>query len=228
MRASNFFSTPAHEFSSHSSRRAGILQTRVLLVDDHPFVRDGIAGLLGSQQDFLVVGQASSVAEAKVMLATLTPALVVVDLRLPDGDGARVLEDIRSLRWGTYGIVLSAFCTDDDLVAAARAGARAYLLKTGRGEEMLSILRRVMNGENVLEQEFPAALRDRLAQKDLTAKELDILRMIGQGLTNKEIGRKAEVAENTVKVHLRRIFQKLGVSSRAEAAGIAVRRGIVG
>jgi two-component system NarL family response regulator len=148
-------------------------------------------------------------------------------LRLPDGDGVRLLEDARELRWGTYAVVLSAFCTDDDLLAAARAGARAFLLKTGRGEEVLSVLRRVMNGENVLLQEFPAALRGRMAQKDLTAKELKILRMIGQGLTNKEISVQAVVTQNTVKVHLRRMFQKLGVSTRSEAAAVAVRRGLV-
>ncbi|MGH8048248.1 MAG: response regulator, partial [Chthoniobacterales bacterium] len=159
MQSSNFFSSPSHEFSAHSARRAGLVQTRVLLVDDHPFVRDGVSGLLTSQSDFTIVGQACSVAEARTLLAALQPALVLVDLRLPDGDGTEILEDIRSLRWSTYAVVLSAFCTDDDLVAAARAGARAFLLKTGRGEEMLSVLRRVMNGENVLEQTFPQALR---------------------------------------------------------------------
>jgi len=204
-----------------------VLQTRVLLVDDHPFVRDGIAGLLSSQSDFTVAAHASTVAEAKQLLAETKPGLVIVDLRLPDGDGTSVLEDVRALRWGTYAVVLSAFCTDDDLIAAARAGARAFLLKTGRGEETLSVLRRVMNGENVLAQEFPAALRDRLAQRDLTAKELDVLRMIGMGLTNKEISQRGAIAHNTVKVHLRRIFQKLGVSTRAEAAAVAVRRGLV-
>jgi DNA-binding NarL/FixJ family response regulator len=228
MQSSNFFSSPSHEFSSHSARRAGLVQTRVLLVDDHPFVRDGVSGLLASQSDFTIVGQACSVAEARTLLAALKPTLVLVDLRLPDGDGTEILEDIRALRWSTYAVVLSAFCTDDDLVAAARAGARAFLLKTGRGEETLSVLRRVMNGENVLELTFPPALRSRMAQRDLTAKELGILKVIGQGLTNKEISQQTGIAQNTVKVHLRRVFQKLGVTTRAEAAAVAVRRGLVG
>lgn len=204
-----------------------MLRTRVLIVDDHPFVRDGISGLLTSQADFEVVGQASTVEQAKMLLFALQPSLVLVDLRLPDGDGVQVLEEARMLRWGTYAVVLSAFYSDDDLLAAARAGARAFLLKTGRGEESLSVLRRVMNGENVLQQEFPPALRPRLTQKDLTAKEIEILRMIGQGLTNKEISLQAAIAQNTVKVHLRRMFSKLGVNTRAEAAAIAVRRGLV-
>jgi DNA-binding NarL/FixJ family response regulator len=195
-------------------------------VDDHPFVRDGISGLLASQPDFEVVGQASTVEQAKLMLFALKPGLVLVDLRLPDGDGIQVLEDVRGLRWGTYAVILSAFCTEDDMLAAARAGARAFLLKTGRGDQMLSVLRRVMGGEDVLQQEFPATLRDRLAQRDLTAKELQILRMIGKGLTNKEISVQAAISHNTVKVHLRRMFQKLGVSTRSEAAAVAVRRGL--
>jgi len=215
-------SRAASSESSSSAKRV-----KVLLVDDHPFVRDGIAGLLNSQPDFEVVGQASTVHEAKKLLHALQPALVLVDLRLPDGEGVRVLEEVKSLRWGTYAVVLSAFCSDDDLLAAIRAGARAFLLKTGRGEDALAVLRRVMNGENVLDLEFPGKLRDRLAQKDLTTKEIEVLRMIGRGFTNKEISQSTSMAQNTVKVHLRRIFQKLGVTTRAEAAAIAVRRGLV-
>jgi len=218
---------PSCAASSESSSPSSAKRVKVLLVDDHPFVRDGIAGLLDSQPDFEVVGQASTVQEAKKLLHALQPALVLVDLRLPDGEGVRVIEEVKSLRWGTYAVVLSAFCSDDDLLAAIRAGARAFLLKTGRGEDALAVLRRVMNGENVLGLEFPGKLRDRLAQKDLTTKETEVLRMIGRGFTNKEISQHTSMAQNTVKVHLRRIFQKLGVTTRAEAAAIAVRRGLV-
>jgi len=221
------FSAPTNDFPFHPAQRAGLGKIRVVIVDDHPFVRDGIVGLLASQPDFEVVGQAATVEQAKVMMLALRPSLMVVDLRLPDGDGVRVLEDVKAQRWETYAVVLSAFCTDDDLLAATRAGARAFLLKTDRGEEVLSTLRRVMNGENVLHLELPAPLRDRLSQKDLTAREQAILRMIGQGLTNKEISQQTLTSQNTVKVHLRRIFQKLGVSTRAEAAGVAVRRGLL-
>jgi DNA-binding NarL/FixJ family response regulator len=227
MQSIRSLAVPTHEIPPSMAGRSGRCTTRVLVVDDHPFVRDGIVGLLSAQMDFEVIGQAGTVAEAKVMLAELKPALVMVDLRLSDGDGTEVLEVARLLRWGTYAVVLSAFCSDDDMVATVRAGARAFLLKTDRGEETLSVLRRVMNGENVLEREFPASLRDRLAQKDLTPKELAILRSVGSGLTNKEIARQTAVAANTVKVHLRRVFQKLGVSTRSEAAAIAVRRGLV-
>jgi DNA-binding NarL/FixJ family response regulator len=201
--------------------------TRVIIVDDHPFVCDGISGLLESQSDFLVVGQAATVAQAREMLPALKPNLVLVDLRLPDGDGSQVLKDIRAMRWGTYSVVLSAFCTDDDLLAAARAGAAAFLLKTARGGEVLSVLRRVMNGENVLMKEFSPVLRDRLLQKDLGPRELQVLSMIGKGMSNKEISQFTGTTANTVKMHLRRIFQKLGVHTRAEAATIAVRRGLV-
>src|SRR5260221_8619645 len=96
---------------------------RVLLVDDHPFVRDGLAGLLNSQSEYEIVGEASTATEATEKLRALLPELVIIDLRLPDGDGARVLSEAREMRWGTFMIVLSAFQSDDDLLAAARAGA---------------------------------------------------------------------------------------------------------
>lgn len=201
---------------------------RVLLVDDHPFVLDGISGLLASQPDFKIVGEAATLAEGRELLATQKPALVIVDLRLPDGDGTVLLEEIRRRRWSTYGVVLSAFCSDDDLIAAARMEARAFLLKTDRGPAVLSQLRRVMRGENVLRENFPPALRPRLAQRDLTPKELEILRLIGMGLTNKEISQRIAATQNTVKIHLRRIFQKLDLTTRAEAAAVAVRRGLLG
>lgn len=202
-------------------------RTAVLLVDDHPFVLDGLEGLLSGQPDFEVTGRAGTVAEATEALRELRPGLVLVDLRLPDGDGTQVLEAASRQRWGTYAAVLSAFRTDEDWLSAARHGARAFLLKTEGGIRVLSALRRVMQGINVLEEEFPPALRERLHQKTVSARELEILRLIGMGLPNKEIARVAGVSENTVKIHLRRLYAKLGVVSRAEAAVLAVQRGLV-
>lgn len=200
---------------------------RALIVDDHPFVVDGLASLLGAQPDFQVAGACGSVTEAAALIEKLRPSLVLVDLRLPDGDGIAVLKTVHEFRWETYAVVLSAFCSEDDLVASARAGARAFLMKTDRGEAVLATLRRVVAGENVLLASLPEHIRERLAQKDLTPKELEALRMIGRGMTNRQIVLRTGLTENTIKVHLRNLFRKLGVTNRAEAAAIAVRRGLI-
>lgn len=201
---------------------------RLLLVDDHPFVRDGIAGLFRGSDEFEVVGEAASGAEAIEKIRELRPELVIVDLRLPDMEGTKILDAVRAVRWQTSAVVLSAFQSDDDLLTAARAGAMGYLLKTETSVRVLDVLRRVRGGENVLERELPSSLRARLRQKGLTGKELAVLRLVGRGLTNKEICRYTKLSENTVKTHLRRIFDKLGVSNRAEAATMALRRGLAG
>lgn len=190
-------------------------------------MRDGLAGLLGTQPQYLVVAEAGTAAEGIEALERSKPDLVVVDLRLPDADGSRVLEAARKLRWQTYTIVLSAFKAEDDLVAAARAGARAYLTKTASGSEVLAAIARVLAGENLLDLEMGERLRERVLYPVLTAKELEILTLLGSGLSNKEIGRKKRVSANTVKVHLRNIFAKLNVQNRAQAAAVALRRGLV-
>jgi two-component system, NarL family, response regulator len=200
---------------------------RVVLVDDHPFVRDGLAGLLATDPQFHVVGQASSGAEALDILQNLAPDILIVDLRLPDMDGVQVLSKGRLIRPATLMIVLSAFISDDDKLAAARAGAQAYLTKTAAGSEVLGTLRRVVNGENVLVKELSPTLRARLNERDLTAKEQQVLVLLGRWLPNKEISASTGMSENTVKSHLRAIFQKLSVSNRAEATAIALRRGMV-
>jgi DNA-binding NarL/FixJ family response regulator len=215
-------------FDATLGKRVGGGRTRILLVDDHPFVRDGLAGLLRAQPDFEIVGEAETAADAIEQVHSREPDLVIVDLRLPDMDGSHVLEAVHGVRWRTYAIVLSAFRSDDDLLKSARAGASAYLLKTDPAEKVLRTMRRVLQGENMLEAEFTPALRERLLQKDLTVKETEILRFVGLGMTNKEISRVSKLSENTVKTHLRGVFRKLGVSNRAEASTIASQRGLVG
>ncbi len=201
-------------------------KVRVLIVEDHPFVRDGLVSLLNSRPEYEVIAECETIAQALTALELHRPQLVIADLRLPDGDGVTLLDAVQGVRWETYAVVLSAFAGEDDQVAASRAGARAFLLKTARGEEILGTLQRVMDGENVLLKSFSPALKSRLNQRDLTPRELDVLGYLGRGLSNKEICTHTGAAENTIKVHLRRIFMKLGVSNRTEAASIAVRRGL--
>ena len=198
------------------------------MVDDHPFVRDGLAGFLRSQPGYQIVGEAGTAAEAIDKLHQLRPDLVMVDLRLPDMDGSKVLAAVREMRWQTAAIVLSAFRSDDDLLMATRAGAMGYLLKTDPGEKVLATIERVLRGENALQDEISPSLRGRLLQKDLTEKETVVLKLVGRGLTNKEICGVTKLSENTIKTHLRGVFSKLDVSNRAEAAAIASQRGLVG
>ncbi|MDD5199855.1 MAG: response regulator transcription factor [Terrimicrobiaceae bacterium] len=214
--------------SSRSVQRKASRVFRVLLVDDHPFVRDGLAGLLGSQPEFEIAGEAGTAGEAIAKLRELRPDAIIVDLRLPDMDGTKVLMAAREMRWKPAVIVLSAFRSDDDLLATARAGAMAFLLKTEHGGKVLETIRLVLGGENVLLSELSPSLRVRLLQKDLTDKEMIVLKLLGSGLTNKEICASTRLSENTIKTHLRAIFSKLDVSNRAEATAIALRRGLVG
>lgn len=200
---------------------------RVLLVDDHPFVRDGVIGVLKSSNRYVVIGEASTAAEAIISLKSLQPDLLITDLRLPDADGSQVLEAAKAYQWSMYSVVLSAFNNEDDMLSAVRLGASAYLIKTASREELLTTLDRVMTGENVLLSQIPAHLQDRLKQKDLTKRELEILTLIGRGLSNKQMAVSTKLSENTIKAHLKNIFRKLNVTARSEVASIAVRRGLV-
>lgn len=161
------------------------------------------------------------------MLHKLRPTLAIIDLRLPDGDGIQIMNAVAEMRWETFAVALSAFSTEDDLLAAARAGAAAFVTKTATAEEVLGTLRRVVAGEDVLVQDFPAALRQRLQEKSLTEKEIAILTLLGRAFSNRQICERTGLSDNTIKTHLRRIFRKLAVSSRSEAMAIALRRGLV-
>ncbi len=210
---------------THSSSTSG--KTTILLVEDHPFLRDGITALLRSTAFAGDIFEAESVSDGIRLLAEHRPQLVLTDLRLPDGSGIEILRSIQPVRWHTYGIVLSAFLTEDDLIMAARAGARAFLQKTCRSGELVTTLQRVLDGEDVLMLSLPADLRARIHTKDLTPRELAVLTLIGRGLTNRDIVAVTGLSDNTIKVHLRNVFAKLDVSNRAEAAAVATRRGLV-
>lgn len=174
-----------------------------------------------------MVGQFDAGAPALQALPELRPDLLVVDLRLPDMDGLHVLSGARRQMAAVRLVVLSAFVSEDDLLAAARAGAQAYLTKTVPAAVFLETLHLVMAGENVLKNNLSPALRARLHERDLTPKERLVLTLLGRGLTNKEISENTGLSENTVKTHVRSVFQKLSVSNRSEATAIALRRGLV-
>ncbi len=205
---------------------------RLLVVDDHPVVRAGMIAVLSEQPDFEVVGQAQHGAEALALVPSLTPDVVLMDLRMPVLDGAAATRAIRALPDPPEVLVLTTYDSDADIVTAVEAGARGYLLKDARPEVLADAIRRAAAGETVLASAVAARLADRLRQPaepavDLTPRELDVLALVAEGLSNNEIGRRLFIGEATVKTHLLRTFAKLEVSDRTAAVTTAYRLGVL-
>lgn len=205
---------------------------RLLVVDDHPVVRAGMVAVLSEQGDFEVVGQAQHGAEALAMVPGLAPDVVLMDLRMPVLDGAAATRAIRALPDPPEVLVLTTYDTDADIVTAVEAGARGYLLKDARPEVLADAIRRAAAGETVLAATVAARLADRLRQPsepvvDLTSRELDVLSLVAEGLSNIEIGRRLFIGEATVKTHLLRVFAKLDVNDRTAAVTTAYRLGLL-
>lgn len=199
---------------------------RVFLVDDHEVVRRGVAEVLEDDAGITVVGEAGTVAEALARIPAVRPDVVVVDMRLPDGDGADVCTRLRPRVPGARFLVLTSYSYEDALAAAARAGASGYLLKQVRGAALVSAVRTVAAGGTLFPPGFspdPAGRdrrgADRLAL--LTEQERTVLRLIGEGLTNRQIGARMGLAEKTVKNYTSHLLAKLGFERRTQAAILA-------
>ncbi|WP_299428851.1 response regulator transcription factor [uncultured Meiothermus sp.] len=203
---------------------------RILLVDDHPVVRAGLSGLLSSQHDFEVVGEASNGMEALGLLDTLKPDVVLMDLRMPQMDGVSAIRQIRAKLSKVQVLVLTTFDTDSEIVRAVEAGATGYLLKDVPREELFRAVRLCARGEAVLSPPIAARLLGRMrgpAEENLSMRELEVLSLVARGLSNKEIARKLKISEATVKTHLLHAFGKLGVDDRTAAVTVALERGIL-
>jgi DNA-binding NarL/FixJ family response regulator len=204
---------------------------RVLLVDDHPVVREGLRALLGAEDDLDVVGEASSGEEAVVQAARLRPDVVLMDLRMPGGlDGAAATARILAEVEGTRVLVLTTYDTDSDILRAVEAGATGYLLKDTPRRQLADAVRAAARGETVLAPPVAAKLVTRMRRPApvlLTARELDVLRLVARGYTNAEIGRRLDIGAATVKSHLLRVFAKLGVDDRTAAVTTAIEQGIL-
>ncbi len=202
-------------------------QTRILVVDDHAVVREGLVSLLQRQSDLQVVAEAADGASAIRLYRQHRPDLVVLDLRLPDLDGAEVTAAIRAEFPQARLLVLSSFDGDEDIYRALKAGARGYLLKDSTREELLAAVRSVAAGQ----RRIPGPVAERLAQRiegsELTGRELAVLRQIVSGRANKEIAKALAISEGTVKTHVKSILAKLDAADRTEAAVVALRRGLV-
>ncbi|GIF96823.1 response regulator [Catellatospora citrea] len=203
----------------------------VLLVDDHPVVRDGLRGMLNAEPDIDVVGEAGSGAEAVVMARSLRPAVVLMDLRMPGGDGATATGQILAELRDTHVVVLTTYDTDADILRAVEAGAAGYLLKDATRAELTAAVRAASRGETVLAPSVAGRLirqvRGGPAQQQLSAREVEVLGLVAQGSTNADIGRRLHISEATVKTHLLRAFAKLDVSDRTAAVTTAMSRGLL-
>lgn len=210
---------------------AGTDTINVFLLDDHEIVRRGVRELLESEPDIIVVGEAGTAASALARIPALKPDVAVLDVRLPDGDGVSVCREIRSRMPEMACLMLTSFGDDEALFDAIMAGAAGYVLKQIRGTDLVGAVRTVAAGESMLDPEAASKvmsrMRDQANRSDplagLSAQERKILELIGEGLTNRQIGERMYLAEKTVKNYVSGLFSKLGMERRTQAAAYAAR-----
>jgi two-component system NarL family response regulator len=215
----------AHAGRSQTGGQAD--KIRVLIADDHVTVLEGLAAIIGRQADMKVVAEAANGREAVDLWQKHRPDVTLLDLRMPTLDGVGAINEIRQQKASARVIVLTTFDSDNEIARAIKAGAKGYLLKDTRREELLDCIRRVNAGETCVPPALAAKLADSMSSEPLTGRELDVLTLLAKGKSNKEIGVNLYITETTVKSHLRSIFSKLNVLSRTEAITTASRRGLV-
>jgi len=208
----------------------------ILLIDDHPLLRQGIKQLAEMEEDIIIAGEASSATEGIRLAIELEPNLILMDLNMPEMDGIETLIKLREQNVSSKVVIFTVSDQEEDVVAALRAGADGYLLKEMESDEMIHQLRQAATGKLVISARLATllagALRSHKSQKvsqpdfaSLTSREKDILRLISEGLSNKMIGRKLDISDGTVKVHVKHLLKKLSLRSRVEMAVWAVERG---
>lgn len=203
---------------------------RLLIVDDHPVVRDGLRGMFAGDADFEVVGEAANGSEAVDLAAALQPDVVLMDLRMPGMDGAAAIRQMAERQIPSRVLVLTTYDSDSDIVPAIEAGATSYLLKDAPREALLRAVRAAHQGESVLAPSVASRLLNQMrtpAAESLSEREIEVLRLIAQGMTNREAAARLFISEATVKTHLVHIYSKLGVNDRAAAVAAAYERGLL-
>jgi DNA-binding NarL/FixJ family response regulator len=214
---------------------------RILVADDHPVVRDGLVAILGTQADFLVVGEAADGQEVLQKAGEGRPNVALIDLEMPGMDGVEALERLRLAQPEIRTLVFTAFDSDERILGAVRAGAQGYLLKGAPREELFRAIRIVSQGGSLLEPVVASKLLQHISlggrrlegkksmspgpQADLTGRELEVLAQVAQGRTNREIAGALVISERTVKFHVSSILRKLGAANRTEAVKLAVEQG---
>jgi len=201
---------------------------RVLIADDHPVVREGLAAILRSEPDIQVVAEATDGAHACALYDQYLPDVLILDLRMPRKDGLQVVTELMtSRRPKPRIIVMTTYETEDDVRRALQAGAKSYLVKGALPEQILETVRRVAAGEALVPSKIASVLTESLARPKLSPRELQVLRELAAGNSNKEIGQLHQITEHTVKAHVKSILVKLGATGRTEAIAIALKRGLI-
>ena len=200
---------------------------RILVVDDHPVVRQGLVAMLEEAPDILVVGQAGNGQEALTIFRQEQPDVTLMDLRMPEMDGVAAITAICTESPSTRIIVLTTYEGDEDIYQGLRAGAKGYLLKDAQPEELLSAIRAVQQGQKHVPPRIGAKLLERMASPELSDRELEVLQLITPGNSTQAISQALHITERTVNFHINHILSKLGVDDRTQAVVVALRRGIV-
>lgn len=200
---------------------------RILVVDDHPVVRAGLTSMLGTQSELEVVGAASSGEAALEFLRRHPCDVMLLDLRMPGMVGIDTLLEMKRAGIATRVIILTSFDTDEDIYRAVQAGAQGYILKDTPLKQMIDAIRTVFSGRRYIPREIAARLAERITRAELSSREIEILEMVSEGLTNKQIGQGLGISAQTVKNHVCSITEKLEVSDRTEAVKRAIQRGII-
>jgi DNA-binding NarL/FixJ family response regulator len=211
-----------------SSSASATKVIRVLIADDHPVVREGLATILKSQEDMKVVAEAANGQETCELYNKLAPDVLILDLRMPKKDGLQVVTELMS-----HGepkpriIVMTTYESEEDVRRALKAGAKGYLVKGADPQQIREAVRKVAAGQALLQPEIASKLAESMAHPELSQRELQVLQYMANGRSNKEIGQVLYISENTVKGHVKSILTKLDAIGRTEAIAIATRRGLI-
>jgi DNA-binding NarL/FixJ family response regulator len=200
---------------------------RILSVDDHPLLREGIAVIIENQPDMLLLAQAATGQEAIQQFRQHQPDVTLMDLRLPDISGIDAMIAIRKEYPDACIVMLTTFEGDVEIQRALEAGARGYMLKTTPAKDLVEVIRQAHAGKKRIPADVAAHLAEHMGDETLTAREAEVLRHLADGNRNKDIGELLFISEETVKVHIKHIMEKLGASDRTQAVAIAIRRGII-
>ena len=210
---------------------------RIMIVDDHPIVREGLVAVLRRDEDFEIVGEAPDGRAAVKRALSLKPDLILMDLRMPEMSGVEAMQKIRAADPNIKFLVLTTYDTDEHIVGALEAGASGYLLKDAPREDLFNAIRTVARGEALLQPRVAARLIQHMTgqtaktatgpEEELSPREIEVLQLVARGQANKEIAAQLTITEATVKTHLAHIFQKLAVNDRTEAVTVALQRGII-
>jgi DNA-binding NarL/FixJ family response regulator len=199
---------------------------RILIADDHPLLRMGLANMISQDPRFALAGEAQDGSEAIDLYKSMRPDVVLMDLQMPRINGVQAIEAIRKFDAQALIVILTTFDGEEDIYSGLRAGAKAYLLKDASSQQVINCILTVVQGRKYLPPEVASKLAQRMDASELSEREMEILTLMASGKSNKQVARLTSITEGTVKFHVNNILSKLGVASRTEAVAVAAKRGI--